>query len=129
MNRRDFLKLSPLALLAGAYTPTQSGEPFYLEATTGDETARLQSAFDLLNDRYAYVGQQNALVILKGTFRLLSGPVYIRNKYRVRVLGMDCNLTYNTLDAQGSTYLTLERVHITNPNNLAFKYGLSLIHI
>lgn len=103
--------LAFLVTLSCAWMPVQQVEPFvYLEASGGDDTAALQAAFDTLNERYAYTGQ-DALVILKGTFRL-SDTVYIANKYRVRVLGLDASITGGGLDASNSTYLTIDGVHL-----------------
>lgn len=110
-------------VLSCAWTPAQTEPYLFIEGGGVDDTTLLQSAFDTLNDRYAYTGVE-ALVVLKGTFRL-TDTVYLRNKYRVRVFGLNAliisEMTQPALDAQGSTYLHIESVHINSP--FAFKYG------
>lgn len=110
ISRRDFLKTGgALALLASL----PEGFSAYLEGSGGDDTVALQAAFDTLNDQYGFTGQE-AFLILKGTFHL-SDNVYLNDKYRVRIFGLDCHLVGGGLICSGSTYLTIERVHITAP--------------
>lgn len=118
INRRDFLKLS--AILPAMFGNTiQQSEPYiYLEGSGGDDTQTLQAAFDTLNEQYGYTGMET-VVVLKGVFRL-SSTVNLWDKYRVRVLGLDCAIVGN-LDCKGSTYLTIERVHVQG--NISFSRG------
>lgn len=115
--------LLAIILLCG-FIPTQQVAPYvYVEGSGGDDTQALQAAFDYLNERYGYTGQ-NALVVLKGTFRI-SDTLDLRDKYRVSVVGLDAEITsampQAAIDAHGSTYLTMQGVHIKSP--LAFVYG------